>query len=118
MLLVVDAGNTQTHFGTFRGTELVEHWRFATVRTSTADELGAALRNLLGLRGLSFDDLTASIVSSTVPQLEPEWLTMGPVRARVDVPRESPFAALGLAGRRPGLAGHADFRLRAPRVLA
>jgi type III pantothenate kinase len=76
VLLVVDAGNTQTHFGTFRGAELVEHWRFATVRTSTADELGAALRNLLGLRGLSFDDLTASIVSSTVPQLEPEWLAM------------------------------------------
>jgi type III pantothenate kinase len=76
VLLVVDAGNTQTHFGTFRGTELVEHWRFATVRTSTADELGAALRSLLGLRGLSFDDLTASIVSSTVPQLEPEWLAM------------------------------------------
>jgi type III pantothenate kinase len=76
VLLVVDAGNTQTHFGTFRGTELVEHWRFATVRTSTADELGAALRSLLGLRGMSFEDLTASIVSSTVPQLEPEWLTM------------------------------------------
>jgi hypothetical protein len=25
MLLVVDVGNTQTHFGTFRGEELVEH---------------------------------------------------------------------------------------------
>jgi type III pantothenate kinase len=74
VLLVVDVGNTQTHFGTFSGTELVEHWRFATVRTSTADELGAALRSLLALRGLAFDDLDASIVSSTVPQLEPEWL--------------------------------------------
>jgi type III pantothenate kinase len=76
VLLVVDVGNTQTHFGTFAGTELVEHWRFATVRTSTADELGAALRNLLGLRGMSFEDLSASVVSSTVPQLEPEWLAM------------------------------------------
>ncbi len=76
MLLVVDVGNTQTHFGTFRGAELVEHWRFATVRTSTADELGAALRSLLALRGVEFGDLTASIVSSTVPQLEPEWLEM------------------------------------------
>ena len=74
VLLVVDVGNTQTHFGTFRGTELVEHWRFATVRTSTADELGAALRNLLGLRGMGFGDLDASIVSSTVPVLEPEWV--------------------------------------------
>ena len=76
MLLVVDVGNTQTHFGTFDGATLVEHWRFATVRDSTADELGAALRNLLELRGVGLADLTASIVSSTVPQLEPEWLGM------------------------------------------
>jgi type III pantothenate kinase len=76
MLLVVDVGNTQTHFGTFAGDELQEHWRFATVRDSTSDQLGAALRNLLGLRGLSFADLSASIVSSTVPHLEPEWAAM------------------------------------------
>ena len=73
MLLVVDAGNTQTHIGAFEGSELAQHWRFATVRESTADELGAALRNLLSLRGLSFEDIDASIVSSTVPQLRPEW---------------------------------------------
>lgn len=76
MLLVVDVGNTQTHFGTFDGDELVEHWRFATVRTSTSDELGAALRNLLALRGVSLEDIDASIVSSTVPQLRPEWTAM------------------------------------------
>src|ERR1700742_4039020 len=76
MLLVVDVGNTHTHFGTFQGEELFEHWRFATVRTSTSDELGAALRNLLELRGVGLADLSASIVSSTVPQLEPEWLAM------------------------------------------
>jgi type III pantothenate kinase len=76
MLLVVDVGNTQTHFGAYRGDELLEHWRFATVRQSTADQLGAALRNLLALRGLSFEDLDGSIVSSTVPQLEPEWTAM------------------------------------------
>jgi type III pantothenate kinase len=76
MLLVVDVGNTQTHFGTFRGEELVEHWRFATDPHSTADELGAALRNLLELRGIGLADLGASIVSSTVPQLEPEWCAM------------------------------------------
>jgi type III pantothenate kinase len=77
MLLVVDVGNTQTHFGTYSPEgELVEHWRFATVRTSTADEIGAALRNLLELRGVGLADLKASIVSSTVPQLEPEWLVM------------------------------------------
>ena len=76
MLLAVDVGNTQTHFGAFRDGELVEHWRFATVRTSTADELGAALRNLVELRGVGLADLHSSIVSSTVPALEPEWLAM------------------------------------------
>jgi type III pantothenate kinase len=77
MLLVLDVGNTQTHFGTFDGEELTQHWRFATVRESTADELGAKLANLLDLRGLSFDDVEASIVSSTVPQLGAEWRAAG-----------------------------------------
>lgn len=73
MLLTVDVGNTQTHFGAFEGEQLLEHWRFATVRQSTADEIGAALSNLLQLRGYRFENVEASIVSSTVPQLEPEW---------------------------------------------
>lgn len=77
MLLVVDAGNTQTHLGTFRDGELVQHWRFATVRESTADELGAVLRNLLALRGMHLEGLSGVIVSSTVPQLRPEWVAMG-----------------------------------------
>jgi type III pantothenate kinase len=78
MLLVVDVGNTQTHFGVFPedGTKLAEHWRFATVRESTGDELGAALSNLLALRGLSFTDVRGSIVSSTVPELSEQWTLM------------------------------------------
>ena len=63
MLLVVDVGNTQTHLGAYEGTELVHDWRFATVRESTADELGAALTSLLALRGFGFADIDASIVS-------------------------------------------------------
>lgn len=78
MLLVVDVGNTQTHFGVYPDGEdvVAEHWRFATVRESTQDELGAALANLLGLRGLGFADIDRSIVSSTVPQLSQEWTAM------------------------------------------
>jgi type III pantothenate kinase len=77
MLLAVDVGNTQTHFGTFRDARLIEHWRFATVPEATADELGAVMRNLLELRGVGLADISASIVSSTVPVLEREWLSMG-----------------------------------------
>ena len=92
MLLVVDVGNTQTHIGTFAGDDLVEHWRYATVRQSTADELGAALRALLALRGVTFDDVHASIVSSTVPQLRPEWTEM----ARRYLGHEMPVVGPGL----------------------
>jgi type III pantothenate kinase len=77
MLLVVDVGNTQTHFGTFDGERLVEHWRYATVREETADELGAKLRALLALRGQDFAEIDESIVSSTVPRLNLEWLQVG-----------------------------------------
>src|SRR5450755_317175 len=78
MLLVVDVGNTQTHFGVFAEGEdvIAEHWRFATVRESTRDELGAALSSLLGLRGLRFSDIGSAIISSTVPQLSEEWTEM------------------------------------------
>jgi type III pantothenate kinase len=78
MLLVVDVGNTQTHFGVYPegATSVSEHWRFATVRESTRDELGAALSNLLALRGLRFGDIDSSIVSSTVPQLSEQWTEM------------------------------------------
>jgi type III pantothenate kinase len=77
MLLVVDVGNTQTHFGVYRDdAAIAEHWRFATVRESTSDELGAALSSLLALRGLKFGDITTSIVSSTVPQLSEQWTAM------------------------------------------
>lgn len=77
-LLVVDVGNTQTHFGVFApGRDVVqEHWRFATVRESTQDELGAALSNLLALRGLGLGDVGSSIISSTVPQLVDQWTAM------------------------------------------
>lgn len=78
MLLAVDVGNTQTHFGLFRAgqDQVAEHWRFATEWRSTGDELGAALSNLLALRGLSFADVEHSIVSSTVPQLSEQWTLM------------------------------------------
>jgi len=73
MLLAVDVGNTQTHIGMFRGDQLVEHWRFATVRESTADELATVLVGLLQLRGLGLSDVDAAIVSSVVPQLVHEY---------------------------------------------
>jgi len=69
MLLAVDVGNTQTVLGLFDGTRLAEHWRVATEAERTGDELAALLSDLLSLRGLGFDDVSAICLSSAVPLL-------------------------------------------------
>lgn len=73
MLLAVDAGNTQTQVGLFDGERLVEHWRLATVRDATTDELAVTLTNLLELRGGKLDGVDGAIVSSVVPALSLEY---------------------------------------------
>jgi type III pantothenate kinase len=73
MLLAVDVGNTQTHVGLFRATELIEHWRFHTSRTATADELAVVLGGLLRLRESSLRDIDAIVVSCVVPNLAQEY---------------------------------------------
>src|SRR5689334_20041022 len=64
MLLAVDVGNTQTVFGLFDGEALTEHWRIATERSRSGDELGAMFRSFLDL-----DRVDGICVSTTVPQL-------------------------------------------------
>ena len=48
MLLAIDVGNTQTAIGLYEGERLVEHWRIATERHRTGDELGALMARHLG----------------------------------------------------------------------
>lgn len=73
MLLAVDVGNTQTHVGLFRDEELLEHWRFHTSRTATADELAVVIGGLLRLRENSLRDVDAIVVSCVVPTLAQEY---------------------------------------------
>jgi type III pantothenate kinase len=68
MLLAVDVGNTQTVLGLYDGDRLTDHWRLATERTRTADELGVFFRGFF-----EFDSLTGVCLSSTVPQLIREY---------------------------------------------
>jgi type III pantothenate kinase len=69
MLLVIDAGNTNTSLGVFNGTELVAHWRLTTARARTVDEYGVHARNLFELAGLDFKAIDAIAISSVVPPL-------------------------------------------------
>ena len=73
MLLAVDVGNTQTHVGLFDGQELLEHWRFHTARTATADELAVSVTAILGLRRMELAEIDALVVSCVVPALAQEY---------------------------------------------
>ncbi|MBN2027161.1 MAG: type III pantothenate kinase [Actinobacteria bacterium] len=67
MLLAVDVGNTQTVIGAYRGSDLAGHWRVSTSSNQTGDELALYYQGFLMLKGLTFADFDAVIVSSVVP---------------------------------------------------
>jgi type III pantothenate kinase len=69
MLLAVDAGNTQTVVGLYRGDELLEPWRLSTNAERTSDEHALLVRQLLALQSAKFPDVSGIVVSSTVPRL-------------------------------------------------
>jgi type III pantothenate kinase len=100
VLLAIDVGNTQTVLGLFRGSELRDHWRLATDRDRTGDELGVLISGLLDP-----EDVEGISIASSVPPLvnayeavAERWLhapllTLGPgvrtgIAIRYDDPRE------------------------------
>jgi type III pantothenate kinase len=100
VLLAIDVGNTQTVLGLFDGSELREHWRLATDRERTGDELGVLITGLV-----DSEEVDGISLSSSVPPLVQEYeavaerwlraplLTLGPgvrtgIPIRYDDPRE------------------------------
>lgn len=73
MLLTIDIGNTQTEAGVFDGDRLVDHWRVATSRSATRDELSIQLAVMLDLGGIARSDVDRVVLSSVVPQLVGAW---------------------------------------------
>jgi type III pantothenate kinase len=105
MLLAVDVGNTQVVIGVFAEDGLRDHWRIATERERTADEIAALVGRLLELRGLDLEEIDGVCLSSSVPPLTREYeafveryvkaplLVVGPgtrtgIPIRYDDPRE------------------------------
>lgn len=81
MLLVVDAGNTQTVIGLYEIDDeepaperrcedgLLEHWRLASLHERTSDELAVMIQGMLSLRDSSLDDIDGVAISSGVPRI-------------------------------------------------
>jgi type III pantothenate kinase len=78
VLLAIDVGNTNVSLGVFDArageAKLVQHWRMATHREQTSDEVAIALRSLFdSAEGVALGDVTDSILSTVVPPLLPIW---------------------------------------------
>ncbi len=76
MLLVMDVGNTNTVVGVYRGEELLHHWRLASLRNRTVDELGVLVRQLFTLPELAAKEIDAIAIASVVPPLTPSLAGM------------------------------------------
>lgn len=71
LLVLVDAGNTNTVYGVYRDGAFAEVFRLSTDPERTADELGSLLLPLFQDRGLDPRRAEAVVISSVVPPLNP-----------------------------------------------
>jgi type III pantothenate kinase len=77
VLLVVDVGNTQTVVGLVETGEVAHHWRIATVRHRTGDEIAGLLQGFFSLIGLrARDEIDEIGIASVVPRLTLQWTEM------------------------------------------
>jgi type III pantothenate kinase len=67
VLLALDVGNTNVHYGVFRGERLAARGDFANDRARTADELGELLAGLLREGGVDPGAIRDAVVGSVVP---------------------------------------------------
>lgn len=69
MLLAIDVGNTHLVLGIMEGEEILCHWRIATDREKTEDEIGLIVLNLLQSAKIAPERIERIIVGSVVPTL-------------------------------------------------
>ena len=103
MILALDIGNSVINIGGFAGDELAFVAQIAADTSKTADEYAVSLLSVLSLHSRDRSDVTGSIISSVLPELNPiiksallflfgiEPLTVGPgvktgIGIRCDMP--------------------------------
>jgi type III pantothenate kinase len=89
VLLAIDIGNTNVTLGVFdyaaeADGRLAEHWRLATHRGQTSDEVAVTLRALFDQGGIEPARVSALAVSSVVPPLLPIWERVSQKLFRLD----------------------------------
>ena len=88
MLLVVDAGNTNTVMAVHDGHHWVGRWRISTNAQRTSDEYAVWLLTLLNQAGIKREAITAAVIGTVVPaalydmrRLCRDWLDVEPLVA-------------------------------------
>ena len=71
MILVFDVGNTNIVLGVYKEKVLTHHWRVSTEESRTMDEYAVVIKNLFAFSGLTFQEITAVVISSVVPPVMP-----------------------------------------------
>jgi type III pantothenate kinase len=69
LLLAVDVGNTHIMLGVYREDKIIVYWRLATRKSSTEDELGMVVKNLLHNSHITLKEINIIAISSVVPPL-------------------------------------------------
>lgn len=68
MLVAIDIGNTNVKLGLFKNDELVDSLRMAA-STKTSDEYWLVIKDMLSLKGVKIDDISAAVISCVNPNL-------------------------------------------------
>ena len=92
MLLVVDAGNTNTVMAVHDGKNWLGRWRIATDAQRTSDEYAVWLLTLLSHAGLKREQVSAAVIGTVVPaalydlrRLCRDWFEVEPLVARASL---------------------------------
>ncbi|MBN1312842.1 MAG: type III pantothenate kinase [Anaerolineae bacterium] len=76
MLLAIDVGNTNIHFGLHDGQSWRNTWRARTAPLKMGDEYAVLLRSFFAEDDATFEDVNAIVIGSVVPALTATLLQM------------------------------------------
>ncbi|GAB6156199.1 type III pantothenate kinase [Desulfosporosinus burensis] len=71
MILLFDVGNTNIVLGVYDERTMTHHWRVSTDKSRTMDEYAVVIKNLFDFSGLTFQKISAVVISSVVPPVMP-----------------------------------------------
>jgi len=76
MLLAIDIGNTNIHFGMYDGSTWCCTWRARTIHDKMSDEYAVLLRSFFEEQGLTLADVGDVVMASVVPNLTSTFIEM------------------------------------------